>query len=387
MTADKLLQTLKEIVNLDSSLNLQPTVEQIRDALVTLTGSPASAPHQTQLGNALQALQNASDSLRSTLTPSQIDAIASLGGDEFFAPGIAQQVKGVISANAMTPSVAKDFVQSLATRRSEFLKTVQSTLAGLEGLLAHRNERPRLPADISFLVPRQLFGNRLDEFTKELRFINLLIEHFSEAITGTPESPQLETLASSDPTVILNTAISVIGTLASAVAAFLAAWEKIDKMRRMRTELAEMAVSAKALDELTERVNSNIESVVEEVAAKAIAASPLSDTGRKTELHAFIRNDLRKLYIQIERGLVVEFRVDPAQEPDEPQAQTDFKSIESISNTIRFPKALEQPMLLSDGDILDPDTQIAAFAEPEETPGGPTPRAARRARTKSASST
>jgi len=62
-----------------------------------------------------------------SLSASERAAIAEIGGGEFFDPDLAEKVKASIAANAMTPSVARDFVLDVATRRAEFLRTIKTT--------------------------------------------------------------------------------------------------------------------------------------------------------------------------------------------------------------------------------------------------------------------
>src|SRR2546425_75850 len=130
MTVNRLYETLKLVGTLDNQLRLQKLLERIRDVLAQLVESPANTQQQTALAAALSEFEKAAAKLRSSITPSQAEAIAELGGAEFFDPEIADKVQASISANAMTPSVASTFVQELAQRRAAFLQTVLATVQG-----------------------------------------------------------------------------------------------------------------------------------------------------------------------------------------------------------------------------------------------------------------
>ena len=118
-----------------------------------------------------------------------------MGGEEFFDPSIAEKVKTAVQMNAMTPSVARDFVQDLVTRRADFLSTVRSARQSLEKLKITASKLEPGSADLAFLIPRNIFDNELARFAKELTFISRLLQHFSEALTGEADHVQLEELS------------------------------------------------------------------------------------------------------------------------------------------------------------------------------------------------
>ena len=139
---------------LDSQLRLQAVLEKIRDVLNELVQSPAQPAHQSTLATALTEFEAAAAKLRTSITPSQTMAIAEMGGAEFFDPAIAEIMKSTISTNAMTPSVARDVVQDLATRRAAFLQTVKTTLQGLTKLNVQQTPLAAGQSDLSCVFGR-----------------------------------------------------------------------------------------------------------------------------------------------------------------------------------------------------------------------------------------
>jgi hypothetical protein len=157
MTAQKLYETLKFLHALDAKLSLQTNLEAIRDALSSIVSAPAQPQHQATLANAMSAFASATAKLQGSISPSQIASTAEMGGGDFFDPSMAENVKQAIQSNAMTPSVARDFVQDLANRRATFLGVTRSTIEGL-GLLNIRESGIAVgSADLAFLIPRDLF--------------------------------------------------------------------------------------------------------------------------------------------------------------------------------------------------------------------------------------
>lgn len=353
MTAEKLYETLKFLDALDSQLGLQNSLESIRETLSNLVSAPAQPQQQSALAGALSKFTTAAAKLVGSITPSQDALIEAMGGKEFFDPSIGEKIKGSISTNAMTPSVARDFVQDLHSRRATFLATVRNTRQGLEQIGISEAKLAPGSANVAFLIPRELFKNHLEEFAKELKFINRLISDFSEAMTGHAESAELQGLSSSDPTVALAASVFVIEKIAIIVNKFLEAWEKIRKIRTIRGELTEMGMKGKAVEELTEQITTTVNEVVEESTEIVLVNYKENVANRKNELGNALRQDMRRLFGQIERGLTVEFRAEP-KGADEDQANKEAsETLVNLSRKIQFPVIANEPMLLAPGEILE----------------------------------
>jgi hypothetical protein len=357
MTSQNLYATLKFFDELDSRLKLQTTLEAIQAALTNLVNQPAQPQYQTQLATALSSFESAANKLAVSVTPSQNVGIASMGGADFFAPDIAERVKNSIQTNAMTPSVARDFVQDLATKRAEFLATVRAARQALEKLGIKASTLQPGAADLAFLIPRDIFDNHLAAFAKELGFISRLMQDFSEAITGQPEQVELEELSSSVPTVALAASVGVISVIATIVNKFIDAWKKIEEIRQMRAKLTEMGLRKAALEELTEEITVTVNQVVEEATELVLVKYPGSPE-RKNELANAIRQDTHRLFGQIERGLTVEFRTTATKEKDESEGGKALANISNLASTMQFPDIAREPMLLTGEELLDGDIKL-----------------------------
>jgi len=182
MTSDKLYGILTLLENIESELRIQPSLEAVGSALNSLASQPAQPQHQTTLAQGLSSFETAVGQMRTWISPSQMKAITAMGGGEYFDPSIADKVKNAILQNPMTPSVARDFVQEFATKRANFLNLVRTARQSLAGLKTEEAKPEPGSADLAFLIPREIFENKLGPFAKELIFINRLIDHYSEAI-------------------------------------------------------------------------------------------------------------------------------------------------------------------------------------------------------------
>ena len=351
VNVERFYETLDSAIGLDRKLELQLGLDSIRDALSNITAAPAQPVHQSALANAIAAFSDASAQLGNALTPTQADSIAEIGGAEFFDPRIADTVRQSIAENAMTPSVARDFVKDLASRRSIFLETMQSTLTGLNELGVKSAFLEPGSADLAFLIPRNLFDDKLGEFAKELIFITRLIETFSEALSGEHQPTVLEGLSSSVPTVAIGASVGLIMCLANLVNKFLEAWERVERIRKMRAEMSEMGIEGAPIEVLTKQIAATVRGVVDESVRTALANYEGKPT-RKNELETALRQGTRRLFGQIERGLKIQFRA----EPKKGGAESERKALEEVARMgreMKFPRAAEAPLLLENGEVLD----------------------------------
>ena len=85
MTVEKFFETLLQIDEFENELNLQTSLEAIREALNNLVSAPAQPQHQSALASAISAFDTATRGLADALTPNQIAAISEVGGHEYSA--------------------------------------------------------------------------------------------------------------------------------------------------------------------------------------------------------------------------------------------------------------------------------------------------------------
>ena len=228
---------------------------------------------------------------------------------------------------------------------------MKNTLQGLERLNIKQSQLAPGQADVSFMIPRDLFENDVAALAKEMVFISRLIQDVSEGVTGTQEKARLESLSSSIPTISVEASGAVLSVIATIVNLFLNTWEKVKKIRKIRDDLAEVGIKGTASAELNEQVTTTVEEIVRE-STDLVLVRFKGDVGRQNELRNAVSTDVRRLFGQIERGLTVEFRAQPTSGEDEEQSQA-LKSIIETSRDMKFPPPAREPLLLVEAEILE----------------------------------
>lgn len=361
MNVERFRAMLDLMTDLNRTLKIQTSVDQIRDSLANITGSPAQPSFQTALATALESLTEASEKLGKQVTPEQFALINELGGSSYFDPNLAKNLKAEIAANAMTPSIPRDSVQTYSTKRAEYVKTIENTLAGLRDLGIEGEELQAGTADVSFAIPYEIFDSELGRFAKELIFLDRLMKDFGEALSGGSETIHLESLSSSTPTVTITAGIKMISALADLVSKFLTVWEKVQKYRDARQNLTELGLSGKALEEITDQITTTIEEVVEESVELTLSGFN-GDTARKNELRNALVQDTRRLFGQIERGLTVQFRAKQDGSVDDENAAA-LKTIQEAGQGLTFPAMQSEPMLLANGSVVEGEVPVFTYVK------------------------
>jgi hypothetical protein len=188
--------------------------------------------------------------------------------------------------------------------------------------------------------------------------------HFSEAVTGEPEPVVLEGLSSSIPTVALAANPKVAESIATSVDKFLEAWEKAERIRRIRQELIEIGLKQQTFDDLTHQITTIVDKVVEE-SLEITLNGYRHDPVRKQQLEAALRQDMRRLFGQIERGLTIQFRAKPRADADEAD-RIALETVDRMSHEMKFPEAVSEPMLLTASQVLEGDFDSTTV--PKKTP-------------------
>src|SRR5271157_371209 len=116
-----------------------------------------------------------------------------------------------------------------------------------------------------------------------------------------------------------------------------------------------MGMKRAALEELTEDITTTVDEVVEE-STETVLVNYGGHADRKNELSNAIRQDTRRLFGQIERGLTVEFRARPKGDDDDENKKA-LENIANLGRQMQFPSIAKEPMLLGNGEILEGELQ------------------------------
>ena len=132
MTAERLYELLTFLVETDTRLAMQKTLDALADAFDNLVTAPSTVANQTALSTNMQNLERAFQLFQTEATPGQWEALSEIGGAKYFDVSLPQQIRQETANNPLSPSVVQDSVRKLSTARKSFMDNLRATRKGLE---------------------------------------------------------------------------------------------------------------------------------------------------------------------------------------------------------------------------------------------------------------
>src|SRR6185437_4071345 len=298
------------LLDADQRLGIQTLFEQLASAFSNLRGQPQNPHLQSQVVEVRDRLTNALADLDQKLTPAQNLQIRELLGDDswLFSHGVSDQIQDEMQRNAMAPAVIAQNVEGLRTKRAEVLQELTSLKRSF--LKFHLAEADLAPGDaeISFLIPRALFDNRLDELAEEFDEINGIIGAFSEVVTGIRAGVEVRRISTSNPLLLVHVDPKTIVEIGKTITWLIATITGILKLRKLLQE-SEKELGTTELKEIFEKkIEERVDEAVKRRADEIQKLYPPNDESRGRELHIELEVAQKKLLFKIERGLNVEVR-------------------------------------------------------------------------------
>lgn len=350
LNTNKLRELVERILQVEAKANTQTALHQLANALASLASSPQNADYQTQLATAIKLFANSTDKFQTAFSPTDYERVLELSQDGF-SPIMLEEIIATISENAMSPTVANNFVQNLHDTRNEVFTRLRELQTTLDYFNFGYVEPESGHAELGFQIPRDLFSNSLPGFIKELRDLELIIKFFSEAELGQYEPAQIGSISTTDPLVFVGMAEPVAKAIGLAVSWAVATWLGVEKIRKLRAETAQLKSFTE--DEVENifgtKIKQEIKAAVDSKVAEIVANSK-APQAQRPELEAHLTKALEALLAKIERGMTVELRIGPPPADDniaddEQDAAQSRQELIDIQASLVFPKASDNPIL------------------------------------------
>jgi hypothetical protein len=373
MNASRLYFFVLFLLREEGKLGLQTKLTEFLSALQNLVNTPQDSNHQTEVTKKLADLEASFSSFENVLTPAQVAAIEEIGASQFFSSVLVKKIRSLMAENPMTPTVARDGVDALRASRENFIAALQNTHTSLKTLGVRPDDLKPDSAEIGFLLPRELFSNRLDLLVKELRDIELIIRQFSEVVLGTVEEITVRQISTSDPIFFFGINAYTIGAIGASITWMLNTWRQALEIKKKYNELKELGIDEDILGKIENNVKKKVEQSIKERAAELIKEYR-KDDARKNELEAGLKWAMQSLMARVERGMIVEVRFLPPPKPKDGasnaedqakyQAQSEqFSELAKIAKGLEFPAIEGEPILQIpppknvDGSAVEPKSE------------------------------
>lgn len=321
MNAERLLLVTSTIQAEMQRIRLTKLLQAVIDAV----NNNVNQPNNENLNNISNALNNLEQQLAGsslnrlpqTWTPIVEDlALADLLGSQ-----LATQVREIIARRQPLWNEAVSEIQGLKSRLDNALTAFTEVNSGLTKLGVNKTELGSGEAELSVVIPREIFGNRWDAFLAEGRLIDRLVKTCSVIATGSSDSAQVKQLSTTDPMVILVATPAAIMFILKAVNMILDAYQKVLAIRETKTKAEAAGLDAKIVKsieaEATKRIQEHVDSFIDEVRRAKAALEPTTLNGELTSLHDI----LLKIAARLDRGMRIEGAAEPGGEDSQVSAE------------------------------------------------------------------
>lgn len=348
MNTEQLYDLVSELVEDEDREKIQSKLDAVVQSLANLAGSPQEISYQTAVASSLESL---SDALNLTYTPLTINRMRSIGADEYFQQSLVDKIRESMAENPMSPAVAQGVASTLRDSRANAINSLRNAKAAFEDMGLDGENLEEGDSEIGFEIPRALFNNELEGFSRELHELRLIIRAFSEIAGNAGERIELRQVSSSDPLIYVSLGYLTVLSLGQAVKWCLDQWKTIEEIRNLRASTANLTGIPMA-EELTLKYDQMIDQLVETKVreeAERLAKQSDADEVRENELANHLAKALTGLLARIERGMKVDIRLLPPESTGDgsnADAVSAFESIEAVRDELVFPSITEgKPVL------------------------------------------
>lgn len=311
MNAERLHAIAAAVRNDLRSSDVPNLINQLVTALTNLASQPGQPEYQRQVSATVAALELALLSAEvNDFSPTWRQVLEETGLDRLLGARMAQAIKATIGENQMTPSVAVNQVQELATDLQRLSSHLDNVLAAFTYLDVGAEDLVAGECEVGVLVPREFVSNRLDKFADELDELNKILGSFAELATGARAGFEIRAISSSDLSIFLDAAPVVGACIAVAVERIVGLYKQLLEVRKLQGELAKQGVDKKHLKGVEDHANDLMDNGIDTLVKELIKEfSTSKDTGRTNELSVELKYSMKKIANRVDRGFNIEVRM------------------------------------------------------------------------------
>jgi hypothetical protein len=342
------------------------TVQRLRDALRNQTNQPQDAAAQQQVSATLQELEGLSSSPSNAFPPTWRQTLEELQIDGLLGSELLDQIREIFARNQITPAVALQEIEEIATALTELDSGLSQLLAGLDHFKVGSEVLLPGQAELGILIPRRDVDQDLARLGREFVDLQQLFGPFVEIATGSRPPFVVQTIASSDFQVFLELAPKAGALIALGLERVVAMYKSVLEIRRLRQELEDQGVPTDDLASVGNFANNRMSAGIEEVVDELVTDTVVTDTGRLNELRVAVTLSLNGIANRIDKGYNIEVRasVEPLDDDSEAEVSpSDAQAVQRINlagPSMRFINTSGKPILslpeVPDEGVRQPET-------------------------------
>jgi hypothetical protein len=328
-------------------------LESMVAAFRQLPGDPAQQQVVADLRRQLE--ERLSNAPSNEFTPAWKRAVDELGVEDLFGKGLLDETEEILTRNDMTPVAAADELTPLAERARQLETSLNQIHDGFAFLNIGAEVLGPDEFEIGFLIPRDAVHEEIDELAKEFHQLSLILMPFLEVVTGTRGETRVRSISSSEFGVFLEVAPAVMELFSAGLQAVLAAYEKVQAIRRANAELkAGDVLNESTLEDIQKQVDGYMAKEIGIIADELLTASRKGDAPRTNEMKIHLEYALNGIANRIDKNYTVEIRSPELPAPDEEggketprekQIRKAAQAVRAAQEKLVFPEPSASPIL------------------------------------------
>lgn len=315
----------------------------LRGALENLANEPQNGDRQNQMREQMNNFVDATSAEKINLFSIREEGlIDDLGLRELVGANLENRVKTAISGQeVLTPRVAFDNVVKIHDALQNKLNRIRDISTGLTELGIDYGKPDAGEVELGMFVPRPAEDLSLEQVLKEGGDLNELVSIGYQVIEGTPHSPPVRYLTSSDYGFLLDVNPAVVAFLVLSLERTLALYNNWLDIRLKHHELKELGASAEHLKPLEDAAEKDRDLKVHAAVLEVIKERSPLDANRQNEIANLVVVKIGVFLKKTSTGSYLDVRVGD-DKPNDPAPQEG----ESEEGSATRAAATEQARLL-----------------------------------------
>jgi hypothetical protein len=309
LNVSDLYATLQAVITADRNAKTGQNLAALVQAYQNLQSQPGNNNFQQQVANALQNVLASIDA--SNIAGSELEKrFPGQKTNALFDDRLADEVRGIVTLNAATPSVISQRLNEISSARMTILNEFHSTIKTANDLGLSKEFVGASDTQIGFIIPRSYFSNTAEGLSKEIRHLDFIMKVFSKLAIGEVETPTVATLSTSDPSLFFHLAPHTIHLIVKGVET------AINIVRSFSDTVKALEIIRKTLpgaktEDMGSELDAKVKALVNERVAELLKEAEVSVKKPNAQLEAELNRAVTLLVEHISGGVTVRVLAGP----------------------------------------------------------------------------
>lgn len=281
------------------------------DSSVQSASEKATKAFQQVCGELEKLLQT---SATNRVTPSTRGIFERIGALPYIGQGLWAQVSAILEANTMSPTDAKKQMARMGEKVMGFYKSVQAMHKKLHDFDIEHEPLAAGQACVGISIPPELVGSNLEGLGTEIHEFDDALKTFEKIVGQEVKSLEVKSLGPTGFQLFLAVSTELAGALALAIERIAAVYTNLMQIKKLRADLVKQNVPAERIEAIAEHEGELVDKELGDLAQAILDEYlPGGAKGRAGDLKLALEQDLRFLADRIDRGVVIEVELAPAE--------------------------------------------------------------------------